>query len=47
MAPLAHAADWIESILLLIPAVGFIGWLAITTLRDRRRRGGGDAPDEV
>ena len=34
---LAHAADYIESILVLVPTLGFIGWLAFITIRDRRR----------
>ncbi|MEA2450232.1 MAG: hypothetical protein QOG63_2164 [Thermoleophilaceae bacterium] len=34
---LAHAGHWIESILILVPTLGFIGWLAIVTIRERRR----------
>ena len=40
MPVLAHAADWIESILILVPTLSFIGWLAFVTVRDRRRRSG-------
>jgi hypothetical protein len=34
---LAHAGHWIESILILVPTLGFIGWLAVVTIRERRR----------
>lgn len=37
MLLLAHAGHWIESVLILVPTVAFILWLAITTLRERRR----------
>jgi len=34
---LAHAGHWIESVLILVPTLGFILWLVIITVRDRRR----------
>jgi hypothetical protein len=42
--PIAHTGHWIESVLILVPTVGFIGWLAFVTLRERRRerREGGE-----
>ena len=47
MAPIAHAGvmHWYESIIYLIPIVGFGLWLTVTTIRDRRR-GGKSAEDE-
>jgi len=44
--PAAHAGHWLESVVYLVPIVGFGLWLAITTIRDKRARGddeGGDA----
>jgi hypothetical protein len=47
LIPIAHAGHWIESVLVLIPTVGFIGWLAFITVRDRRRIARGEIdPDE-
>ena len=46
MIPLAHAGHWLESVVYLVPIVGFGLWLAVTTIKDRRRQrreGGGDA----
>ena len=40
---LAHAGHWLESVVYLVPIVGFALWLAITTIRDRRRRRDGGA----
>jgi hypothetical protein len=34
---IAHAGHWIESVLVLIPTLGFIVWLAAVTWRERRR----------
>lgn len=46
MAPIAHGGGmhWYESIIYLIPIVGFGLWLGITYIQDRRR--GGAAADE-
>jgi hypothetical protein len=43
---LAHAGHWLESVVYLVPIVGFALWLAVTTIKDKRRRRaeGGDAP---
>lgn len=47
LIPVAHTGHWIESVLVLIPTVGFIGWLAFITVRDRRRIARGEIdPDE-
>jgi hypothetical protein len=35
---LAHTGHWLESLVYLIPIVGFALWLAITAVKDRRRR---------
>jgi hypothetical protein len=45
MPVFAHTGHWIESALILVPTLGFIGWLAVVTLRERRRerREGGEA----
>ena len=38
MLVFAHAGHWAESLLILLPTVGFIVWLAVVTVRDRRRQ---------
>ena len=38
MPVLAHAGHWIEYVLILIPTLGFVLWLAAITIRDRRRQ---------
>ena len=46
MVPMAHAGHWLESVVYLVPIVGFALWLAVTTIKDRRSRRhaeGGDA----
>ncbi len=45
---LAHVSHYAETILVLVPTLGFIGWLAFITIRDRRRiaRGEIDPRDE-
>ena len=40
----AHAGHWLESVVYLIPILGFAIWLAITAIKDRRRRGA-EGPD--
>jgi hypothetical protein len=37
MPVFAHAGHWIESVLILVPTLGFIAWLAFVTIRERRR----------
>jgi hypothetical protein len=36
----AHAGHWIESVVYLVPILGFAIWLGIATIRDRRKRSG-------
>ena len=42
MPVLAHAGHWIESVMILVPTLGFILWLGFVTVRDRRRTRGGE-----
>ena len=44
---LAHAGHWAESIIYLVPILGFGAWLGITTVRDRRERRREGDQDEV
>jgi hypothetical protein len=37
MLVFAHAGHWIESLLILVPTLGFIIWLVVVTMRERRR----------
>jgi hypothetical protein len=43
MLVIAHAGHWIESLLILVPTLGCVGWLVVVTMRERRkeRRGSG------
>jgi hypothetical protein len=34
---LAHPGHWGASVKFLVPTVGFIGWLFVTTLKERQR----------
>jgi hypothetical protein len=34
----AHAGHWLTSIAYFVPVVGFMAWLAVTQLRERRPR---------
>ena len=38
MTVLAHAGHWLESVIYLVPIVGFALWLGVTAIKDRRRR---------
>ena len=38
MPVFAHAGHWAESLLILVPTLAFIAWLAVVTVRDRRRQ---------
>ena len=40
MMVLAHAGHWIVQVAYFAPVVAFLVWLAITTLRERRRERG-------
>lgn len=42
---IAHTGHWLESVVYLVPIVGFGLWLAITTFRDRRERRQGGRSD--
>jgi hypothetical protein len=42
MLVIAHAGHWIESLIVLVPTLAFIVWLAGVTLRDRRRQRRGE-----
>ncbi len=35
---LAHASHWLESVIYLVPIVGFAIWLGVATIKDKRRR---------
>ena len=39
--------DWIESIIILVPLIGFVGWIAVTRLRERRRETRGEGRAEA
>lgn len=41
---LAHSSHWLVNLLYFFPVIGFLGWLALTTIRERRRGGDPDAP---
>ena len=43
MFVIAHAGHWIESALILLPTLVFIGWLVTVTMRERRRERRGEA----
>jgi hypothetical protein len=36
---LAHAAHWLVNIAYFLPVVGFLAWLGVTQLKERRQRG--------
>jgi hypothetical protein len=35
--PIAHAGHWITAVAYILPVVVFLGWLAVTQIRERRR----------
>jgi hypothetical protein len=37
--PIAHAGHWITAVAYFLPVVAFLVWLAVTQIRERRRRG--------
>jgi hypothetical protein len=36
--PIAHAGHWLVTIAYFIPVIGFMAWLAVTQLKERRKR---------
>ena len=40
MMPIAHTGHWVTSIAYFLPVVVFLVWLAVTQIRERRRKGG-------
>jgi membrane protein implicated in regulation of membrane protease activity len=38
--PIAHAGHWLVQVAYFLPVVGFLAWLAWTTLKERRRQDG-------
>jgi hypothetical protein len=39
---IAHAGHWLVNIAYFVPVVAFLGWLAVTQIKERRRgRSGG------
>lgn len=42
LTPIAHAGDWLTNAAFILPAVLFLIWLGVTTIRERRA----DAGDE-
>ena len=41
---LAHGTHWLESVVYLVPILGFAIWLGVATVKDRRRRERGPDP---
>jgi hypothetical protein len=37
---IAHAGHWITSIAYFVPVLGFIAWLIVTQVRERRKGNG-------
>jgi hypothetical protein len=37
MLLIAHAGHWITAVAYFLPVIAFLGWLAFTQLRERRR----------
>ncbi len=38
----AHAGHWLVQVAYFLPVLAFLGWLVVTTLRERRREGKND-----
>lgn len=47
ITPIAHAGHWFVSLAYFAPVLGFLIWLGLTTMRERRakRKGGSGKPD--
>ena len=39
MTLIAHAGHWLTTIAYFLPVVGFIGWLLVVQIKERRGRG--------
>jgi hypothetical protein len=47
LVPIAHAGHWLLNVAYLAPVLGFLGWLLLTTWRERRgQREGGEKERE-
>ena len=38
---IAHSGHWLESVVYLVPILGFAIWLGVATIKDKRRRAEG------
>jgi hypothetical protein len=38
MPPIAHTGHYLTTIAYFLPVLGFLGWLAVTQIRERRSR---------
>ena len=38
LAPLAHPGHWLSSVAYFLPVIAFLAWLAVVTIRDRRKQ---------
>jgi hypothetical protein len=36
MLPIAHAGHWLVGLAYFVPVLGFLGWLIVTQVRERR-----------
>lgn len=36
LVQIAHSSHWLANVMSTLPVVGFLAWLGITTLRERR-----------
>ena len=48
MPPLAHAGDWLVSLIYMGPVIAIVTWISVNSILDRRRRkrDGEPAPTE-
>ena len=42
---IAHSGHWLINLMFALPAVGFLGWLAYITIKDRRKNPGAGKDD--
>ncbi len=40
--PLAHSGHWLVNLMYMAPVVGFLGWLGVITVRERREEKAGE-----